>query len=1168
MKHLRLFMIGALLLIGSNVFAQTLFKGSTEQYPTKDYSSSAIIFSLTEVAAALDIDAELLSGVLVNYIEADKPSPLFFVQQLDGTESSEPSANANGFWLSADGARVTWGNGCVFFAYPDVDIEKNILAFCVGQMPDVMKTGDKASVKIALKYNSKSVVFEIELDVIEKSYVLPEPELTISKLSIVDELTIDVEQKPRTSYEGDKVEVRLTEALTKLGIAGGLVQEELQQLLFATDCYLLDDAVLGVQKSDILNNQSTAGGIGFWMHNLNNTEESDATFECGRFSYDGDDAFYAETFAFDAETGILSCNIGQMPNRLKGGNTYYANIYIVYGSKAVKLRYNLIVLDVQLGTLDNYVKAGESTIKVEMEPQDNYEAKNFSIDIEAITAAIGSPVDDFYMIQDDKFAAKNCEGIGYWVDNAGAVEPWGTNSMFYITPKADDFSKFGIGQYPNHMSIGDSVRINLYFLANGKYYQQNIDFVIVASKTFESEFTIVAQRSIEIQQMPGEYVFTSGVEIPIKWVERQLGTSEWVLYALAPLNEDGSEKEGLDRYSKKYTCTPYPGFWMDGEGHNVGWSSNARVGVSIASPEGTFALMQYPGISLGEEFRFPLFLVNEDNGKMLEFDFTYKIVETVEETLPEPELALENLDIVGEMEIDVVQTHRGWYDGDRVGVDISKALEYLGLSNYQLVQNELAQILYSKRAYTDSISMTVTVSDMLTNEATAEEIGFWMRAVSGEGSEEIVECVCYPWGSEDNFYLENFVFDTVTGILYCNMGQYPNQLKDGKIYYAYLYLVYGSKAVKLRYNLIVPYVGTLDEYDKAGESTVTIEMGPKDSYETTDFTIDIESICEALGCAVGEIEDFYMLDNDGRFAGKNEIAGGYWLDKDGKVIKWDPSDATWEGVRDVIAAFYVTPKASDFSVLGIGQRPGHMKSGDSARTKLYFLANGMYYKLCIDLKITAVGRMGDVNTDGFVDVTDVVCIIDNILEKYSDNFDASLADVNGDNEIDVTDVVMVIDAILGKIELSRGSEMIDRSAYTAFQMDLTIPAGYVLESVSLTDIAKDSHSLAYNMLADGRCRVVVCSMNNEALPGAWDEVISLNLRGKGDAQVHIGRAVFVTIDGERHELMLNPTSIAEISNLKSQTSNIYDLQGRKFANGQQPTAKGLYIIDGKKAVRK
>jgi len=222
--------------------------------------------------------------------------------------------------------------------------------------------------------------------------------------------------------------------------------------------------------------------------------------------------------------------------------------------------------------------------------------------------------------------------------------------------------------------------------------------------------------------------------------------------------------------------------------------------------------------------------------------------------------------------------------------------------------------------------------------------------------------------------------------------------------------------------------------------------------------------------------------------------------------------------------------------------------------------------LCSDkvFYVTVGGKLGDVNHDDAVDVTDAVLIIDDILLKNPVNYDASLADVNGDGYIDVTDVVTVIDAILGKIELARGAEPIDRSAYTAFQMDLTIPVGYVLESVSLTDIAKDSHSLAYNMLPDGRCRVVVCSMNNEALPGAWDEVIRLNLRGQGDAQVNIDRAVFVTIDGERHELMMNPTSIAEISTLNSQTSNLYDLQGRKV----EKNAKGILLENGKKVVKK
>ena len=287
----------------------------------------------------------------------------------------------------------------------------------------------------------------------------------------------------------------------------------------------------------------------------------------------------------------------------------------------------------KLGTLEDYTEAGKGTIRVEMEPQNNYNTKDFSIDMEEITTALGceaGDIDDFFMLETaTEFAGKNQEGVGYWVDKNGAVINWGDNAMFYITPKADDFSKLGIGQYPDHMNVGDSVRAYVYFLANSKYYELGIDLVIIEPKQVDGVFESVAQRSIEVQQVPGEYVWTSGVEIPAAWVEEQIGTSDWALYGLATLNEDGSEKEGNAKYTKQYTCTPYPGFWMDGEGHNVGWNANARVGITVASPEGSFALMQYPGVALGDVFHFPIFLVNEDNGKMVTFNFTYSIVESV-----------------------------------------------------------------------------------------------------------------------------------------------------------------------------------------------------------------------------------------------------------------------------------------------------------------------------------------------------------------------------------------------------------------------------------------------------------------------------------------------------------------------------------------------------------
>jgi hypothetical protein len=59
--------------------------------------------------------------------------------------------------------------------------------------------------------------------------------------------------------------------------------------------------------------------------------------------------------------------------------------------------------------------------------------------------------------------------------------------------------------------------------------------------------------------------------------------------------------------------------------------------------------------------------------------------------------------------------------------------------------------------------------------------------------------------------------------------------------------------------------------------------------------------------------------------------------------------------------------------------------------------------------------------------------------------------------------------------------------------------------------------------------------------------------------------------GVRIVLHDNPNGIAEMRNerVKSEKydNTIYDLQGRKIANGQQPTAKGLYIMNGKKVVR-
>ena len=619
--------------------AQAQFQGTVTQYPTNDYSNSPAKFKLTEVAQALETDTATFAKAYNTWQDAEtwEGENLFWLIGANDVATDEPTADGKGFWMTAEGERIVYGEGAIWFAFALVDVENDVFSINCGQMPNVMKAGDSGHAKFQLRFNGKSVNFDVTLNVVEKPAVdIPEPELAWGKLTIVDEITKDVTQKPRSGYDADKVEVNLTEALSKLGVSGDLLKDELSQLLFAKKAYVTEDAVMGALMSDSLTNESSAGAPGFWLRNVSDAE-GNPTFECGRFAYDGDDCFYAEAFAFDAETGILSCNLGQMPNKLKGGNTYFTDIYIVYGDKAIKIRYNLILPEVKVGTLEDYEKAGEHTVRVEMEPAESYDTKNFSIGIETMVNALGcelGEIDDFYMLDSeiDFATSKNQEGVGYWVSMEGKVVNWGDNAMFYITPKADDYSKFGIGQYPGHMNVGDSARATLYFVAGSKYYQLNVDLLIVAPKQVDVVFESVAQRSIEVQQVPGEYAWTSGVEIPEEWVEQQIGTADWVLYALAKLNDDGSEKEGNDRYSKSYTCTPYPGFWMDAEGRNVGWNQTpTRVGITVASPEGKFSLMQHPGVTLGDVFRFPIFLVNEENGKMVTFNFTYSIVESVVE---------------------------------------------------------------------------------------------------------------------------------------------------------------------------------------------------------------------------------------------------------------------------------------------------------------------------------------------------------------------------------------------------------------------------------------------------------------------------------------------------------------------------------------------------------
>ena len=233
--------------------------------------------------------------------------------------------------------------------------------------------------------------------------------------------------------------------------------------------------------------------------------------------------------------------------------------------------------------------------------------------------------------------------------------------------------------------------------------------------------------------------------------------------------------------------------------------------------------------------------------------------------------------------------------------------------------------------------------------------------------------------------------------------------------------------------------------------------------------------------------------------------------------------------------------------------------------------------------------MGDVDSNGQVNVTDVVLIIDNILGKTQWNFNAEAADVNYDNYINVTDVVMVIDHILGKLNLNRAAaadaemgtinlstdmttvSLTNPSAYTAFQMDVTLPMGVSLEDVLLTERAAGSHSVVIRKMDDGSYRIIGVSMQNKAFKGNAGDLLKLQLAGNAQGAVAINNVLFVTPQGVQHELagvnaFGDVTGIANVRGNKEVTGNVFDLQGRQMNNAQ--LKKGLYILNGKKQIVK
>lgn len=166
-------------------------------------------------------------------------------------------------------------------------------------------------------------------------------------------------------------------------------------------------------------------------------------------------------------------------------------------------------------------------------------------------------------------------------------------------------------------------------------------------------------------------------------------------------------------------------------------------------------------------------------------------------------------------------------------------------------------------------------------------------------------------------------------------------------------------------------------------------------------------------------------------------------------------------------------------------------------------------------------KMGDVNGDGVIDVSDVLTTASYAIGNESVTFNFDAADVNKDGGIDVSDVLLVANIAIGKeataalaprfgqshdalhvadFTLNRGEEktiaveISNTVDFSAFQMNMHLPYGVSLKKAALTSRATEGHTMMYNEIEPGNIAMIAFAASTENFYGNDGAVLMLTLK--------------------------------------------------------------------------
>ena len=260
--------------------------------------------------------------------------------------------------------------------------------------------------------------------------------------------------------------------------------------------------------------------------------------------------------------------------------------------------------------------------------------------------------------------------------------------------------------------------------------------------------------------------------------------------------------------------------------------------------------------------------------------------------------------------------------------------------------------------------------------------------------------------------------------------------------------------------------------------------------------------------------------------------------------------------------------------------------------------------------------LGDVNNDGVVNIGDPICLVSWLLGQNPPVFIYEQADVNCDGKLNIADAVGIVQLILKNdapihSAPNKGNDCIkvrdasldganivlnNSNKYTAFSLDVTLPNGNQLESVSMNPNRAPNHQLLYKQLSDGKYRIIGMSMSLEAFEGNDGDLLRLNTSGNNMGEMTIDKISFVNMNAQDvsfDDIYSTPTGIKQdrvisgtqisvegksivIDSENDCVTKVYTTAGALYKtlnvksghNVFDMNAAGIYIVNNKKVVIK